>query len=64
MTALFTTPKQPKFPSVDDKELEEERRKQLAARQRGVGRASTILTGGSGVYDPVLGSAAILLGGF
>ena len=61
----FLMPKPPKplpVPEIDDPEIEKERRRQLALRQRG-GRASTILSGGAGITTPILGSAAQLTGG-
>lgn len=61
MASIFTGPKKVEPPTKSDKEVEEERRRQLKARQ-GSGRAGTILTGG-GLTAPILGSAAALTGG-
>lgn len=62
MAALFSKPKQPKVPTISDKQIEEERRKRLM-ESAGRGRSSTILTSGKGVTAPLLGQAASLVGG-
>ena len=61
MASLFAGPEKLEPPTKSDKEIEEERRRQLRARSGG-GRAGTILTGG-GITAPILGSAAALTGG-
>lgn len=60
MSALFS-PSGPDIPTLSDEEIEEERRRKIAALE-GAGRAGTLLTGG-GITDPILGSAARLTGG-
>ena len=59
MSFLFPKPKLPKPPEIDDEDIAEERRLQLA-RASG---SKTILTGGAGVPGPPLGSASMLAGG-
>jgi len=65
LAGLLTPPKPevPEVPEIDDPAIEEEKRRQLAARARQQGRSSTILTGGQGVQGPILGSAARITGG-
>jgi len=65
MAALFGKPKTPNVPTLSDKEIEEERRRQLAL-QKGGGSSGTILTsgaGGAGVGAQLAGKASTLLGG-
>jgi hypothetical protein len=61
MSSLFSGPKKLEPPTKSDKEIEEERRRQLKERSGG-GRAGTVLTGG-GIDAPILGTAASLVGG-
>jgi hypothetical protein len=62
MASIFTGPEKVDVPTKSDKEIEEERRRQLKERT-GSGRAGTLLTGGGGITAPILGSAASLVGG-
>lgn len=61
MAALFSTPKFPDVPRIEDPEIAEERRRQLALASGG-GRQSTVISGSRGVQGPILGSAASLTG--
>ena len=62
MSALFSKPKVPKPPSVDDEAVAEARRKELLAAKNRKGRSSTILTGPSGLSGDTLAPQPTLLG--
>lgn len=62
MSALFSAPKFPDPPTIEDDEVEEERRRQLALRTSG-SRQQSIVSGGRGVSGPILGTAAQITGG-
>ena len=61
MSSLLPKPKTSKPPELSDEKVEKERRRQLAL-QSGGGIASTNPTGGAGVTQSILGSAAGLTG--
>ena len=63
MGFLFSQPKPVAPPTIEDPEIEEERRRQLRLRQATGGRQATIISGGAGITTPILGSAAALGGG-
>ena len=50
-------------PTIGDPKIEEERKRQLAARLAGTGRQATMLSGGGGITSPILGNAASIQGG-
>jgi hypothetical protein len=55
-------PAPPPPPSEDDPAVEEARRKELVAAQKSRGRASTLLTGGSGALQRPLTKTSLLGG--
>ncbi len=61
MASLFTSPKFPTPPELDDEKIAEEKKHQLALR--GTSRSDTQISGAAGVTAPIIGHAASLLGG-
>ena len=61
MAGLFGGPKLEKPPELSDEEVEEERRRRLRRDSNGP-KGGTVLTGGAGLNQPILGTAASLQG--
>ena len=63
MAGLFgKPPAPPAVPTIDDKEVDEKRRRQAELRQAAGGHNATILAGSQNI-GPILGAAAALGGG-
>ena len=62
MSALFSSPKIPKPPSVEDPAIAEARRREMEAEKARKGRSSTILTGPGGLSGDTLAPSPTLLG--